>query len=1370
MFLELRDVVILNSNNDSESIYINRVRIYYNFFKILKGKLTESVKEISIIKSKFNVDLNKDSDLISVINSLKTDNNSDKSALPVIKISGKNLDLTIKNDNTTVSVSRLFFTLTNKPDGMEYFMRGEVAGTTDLPLENNNLKLTSFQSKFKITGLINSSFSAFTSRVVLKSLKSNLITLNSLSLQIKREKDALFIRKIEDSSPLDLEIKYGFKDRSIALTVISEEFVPSKYFHLTTSKENIRNWFSASITSDLHIEYSFTRKEVLYKGLLKVTEIDSILPVKFSLTSKLEGDKQSVNFHYLNLVSSMGSLSYSGNITLNNLLPDGILKVRQLKLKGYTISTNLKLSGKGDNFVFDSNYFKINSLSLMNFTGSIRRYKKDFDYTFSFSVDNSAESENKVSIEGNVQIQPHILMQMNIITDNLPLIPFKTLLTKKIISLPESIEEINVDSDVFISTDFSKFSFSILKIKLFDGKNTDNVIRFSATGNNEGMNISGFDAVWEQEKLTGNFDIKRKGKDFFLTGDTVFNTFPYKFTVHYSDKGVFISGDYGLDFALFLSPSGKNFMIHSTSFPVPIKKKVIEVTLDCSGYYLNNSDWKILFNKVNFKNLPLPVPENFFEISGELTQNSILLKSIKYTDSLSSLYGEGKFNYNKKNSYLSGTVNMADIDNQEIYQSTVNYERKKIHLTANFTSAPVERFKKIGLTGLVSGNLEMKGLLDNPDIILSLKLYNGLLKSRPLEFDAGLSLIDKELLIKNFKGKYQSHQLKDGSGRFSFAKGDFFFSALYAGIFGSHQVSSSLSFSGTLSLPEEDKKRTILSIAQNPFSAVFRSRKAAINSENVDNWDMTIKRDFNHDLTFIGGPHNSISVKIEKSGSFDIRTKEGFPVRTHFFGSIKNDKIEAVMEDTQIDMKVLNIIGIDVLSFTRGTAFGKVNVTGSVKDPDFFGILKAYGVSGDLSYLPDQIEPFDTDIIFNGKNMHIKPADLSVSDAVVTTEADFIFNRWIPDIYRINFQSKGKSPLHVLYNVSSIGLEVDGYVNGSFMVDGNQNNLDISGDLKVDNCVITLGQKKKFERENTNSTISVNLNFTTGRKVEFLWPSNTLPILKAYADTNQHLKVVMDGTNDTYTISGDIAVKYGEVYYFQRNFYLSSGSIIFNETEAEFDPILDFKAQIREVDVNGEVVNVYMIIDKKPLSQFSPRFESDPPLSTVEIMSMLGSNVFAQLGGEKIDISSALMLTGDLVSQFGIIRGFEQKIKDIFKLDLFSIRTQMIQNIIVDRFVNNDTVNNISSDLFGRYLDNTTLYLGKYFGNTVFLQTLIQFGTNSPLMMDQRPSGTLQVQTKVSLEWKTPLFLLDFSIEPDFLDPISSINNTSLSLSWGYSY
>ncbi len=73
-------------------------------------------------------------------------------------------------------------------------------------------------------------------------------------------------------------------------------------------------------------------------------------------------------------------------------------------------------------------------------------------------------------------------------------------------------------------------------------------------------------------------------------------------------------------------------------------------------------------------------------------------------------------------------------------------------------------------------------------------------------------------------------------------------------------------------------------------------------------------------------------------------------------------------------------------------------------------------------------------------------------------------------------------------------------------------------------------------------------------------------------------------------IRGDVELKGGEVFYFDRSFYFRTGMIRFNETIDNFDPHLSVRAEIRERDENDEEVKIYLKVENETMSEYSPRF------------------------------------------------------------------------------------------------------------------------------------------------------------------------------------
>jgi hypothetical protein len=163
--------------------------------------------------------------------------------------------------------------------------------------------------------------------------------------------------------------------------------------------------------------------------------------------------------------------------------------------------------------------------------------------------------------------------------------------------------------------------------------------------------------------------------------------------------------------------------------------------------------------------------------------------------------------------------------------------------------------------------------------------------------------------------------------------------------------------------------------------------------------------------------------------------------------------------------------------------------------------------------------------------------------------------------------------------------------------------------------------------------------------------------------------------------------------------------------------------------------------------------------------------VFTELGGNEIRLSSAIAMTSGIVlNQFGFFRGFEEAVKDIFRLDLFSIRTQMLENLLVEGIFGPDAQEGSTVTTLSRYLDNTTLFLGKYLNDDIFIEAMVGLRVRNMNLEEEYRREEFVVDTEISLEWKTPLALLEFSFMPDMTDLFGKPPIFSLALSWGFSF
>jgi hypothetical protein len=191
-----------------------------------------------------------------------------------------------------------------------------------------------------------------------------------------------------------------------------------------------------------------------------------------------------------------------------------------------------------------------------------------------------------------------------------------------------------------------------------------------------------------------------------------------------------------------------------------------------------------------------------------------------------------------------------------------------------------------------------------------------------------------------------------------------------------------------------------------------------------------------------------------------------------------------------------------------------------------------------------------------------------------------------------------------------------------------------------------------------------------------------------------------------------------------------------------------------------------MIIDNAPISSFTARFESNPPLSQMEIISLLGQNLTGTPGSENQG-RELIFTSTELLTQFRVIRRFEREVRSLFNLDMFSIRTQVLQNAMMQLTGLNQPPAGENRSQFGNYFDNTTIFFGKYIGADMFLQTILSVRYD-PARADEAWGG-LKLEPDIGIEWRGPLFNIQWNLVPQHPENLY-MDDLSFTLSWDWSF
>jgi len=744
-------------------------------------------------------------------------------------------------------------------------------------------------------------------------------------------------------------------------------------------------------------------------------------------------------------------------------------------------------------------------------------------------------------------------------------------------------------------------------------------------------------------------------------------------------------------------------------------------------------------------------------------------------DKFSTLKGNGTVSLSFPPNYaLSGWVQLDADENKlvgspkESYTAMFSLLPESLDAEVFFTGSPISRIAELPISGNIRGNIDISGPLSDLMYSVNASMTGGRLNNDPFGFQTSLVLSGQNLRLQSLDVRMLNTRFDNSSGEADFENGTLDFSTTISGIARKKPLKGNLAVQ--LSTSGDKMIEGISDLQEVNFTGRISLKDLYFSGHKVRDWDIALSKE-DETVEFTGGPEESLSGSFLTGGDFTIVLTDPLPLTFVSNGKLEKGMISMRIDDFYWDYS--SFVRLDLIPYfrmTEGIFTGSAVLTGPFNDPDFNGVFYGRGVKGGIPLMPDEFGPVDARLVFDGNNLSARNLDFPVGPGRAAGDLVFEVDHWIPRAYDIRMRTYGSQGVRL--KDTFFGINTDGYGTGDIVIVGDRNGVDIDGTITGQSFAITLenlGSPRK--KRDSDYGLDIDLTILTGSQIEFFWPAKALPILRATAAAGEEVSISYNSVKDSFSVVGDIGVQGGQVYYFSRNFYLREGVLSFNENQDKFDPRLTMRAEIYEVDNEGERVKIAMILDDTPLSQFSPQFESEPLLTNAEIFALLGQDLIIELGGENIDIAKALLFTGDVVSQFSVMRSFEDRIKQLLRLDLFSVRTQMLENIVLEKVLGDETIPlSTGGTSFGKYFDNTTIIGGKQIGKDIFLEMMIRLNSKNVYISDLEYFDKLEVESEISIEWETPIALLELTFKPEVDNFVSSLDNTMLALSWRFSF
>ncbi|MDR0722452.1 MAG: translocation/assembly module TamB [Treponema sp.] len=1423
--LDIRNIRIYGEDA-SPLISIARVRISYSLITLISGEIPQSIRSIQLDRPLIAIDMQRDADLLTFFSVF-----TGERAVPVslAEVLNQEARLQIRDGSCGIIAGSEQYTLDGL--GLEaFFEQGMLRfqGQWNATAEVGSLLPEPLTARMdcRITGTYTGDFKEGSANLQLSSISGSLgskeqrFRIRPMAFTLALTEQGLALKKQADQAPFDFTADYDFRSGQISGALECEAFSPQAFLTLEGPLKDYTQWLdlstsgNASFVLDTLPGTGGIRYDLSLAGQIP----PDLLPVgQGSFSIQGSGTGTAFTFRNLSLQFPQGHLQYQGKLGLSPFAPQGQVSISNLSLSGTgAIAGHIQVFTRNREIGFQGTELTFGSVPLVSLQGSV--FLEEKGLMFSVSLDPLGNRDGEVtgdppveaeeaeasatthtdgfgSVEGFWDYAPqygeiHLVLDSFSAVDILALVrPFQTIpevagMADLVVSSTQGtalpMDRIRVSTEAFVSTDFTRFSYHAPHFMVTYAEQGP-VFTGVISGTNQYVECTEAQIQLTEDPITlsGYADLRSlEGVAFSLSAS--YRDRPYHLEGMILDRhSISIQGSYGLKAYINMTDfGGYSGYIEAENIPVPYQGQFARLSLMSSIRYDTPDFWYFDLDHLELADLHTPLaPRIALRITGRADQKGASFPEVLFDDGRGAMSGNLSLVWDRHFSDISGVMHMGTESGEERYDLEAHFKDKRLRLYLDGSNMQVLRFVNDPYNMVASGDLRVSwDSMESFSGEVQLDSLSAVIADTPLHM-SGSGTINPEVLTLRTMG-IQYGELKLQMPFFQInlpeqrAEGGAQIQMLVPG------RDLDMSFTIGMDFKPIDSWFRIGEVA-NAFTGVMHVEQVRFNTfQEKESFDFVFSRT-NSVISISGGPQDMIRIQISDKGDFYAGLSNPSPIRGTLVGTIGAKTIDVQAPDVYVDLAALGALFPaeiqKIVTISGGFATASIQISGSLGDPDFFGIAQGYSVRLQVpQYVTQDIRPVPITVVLQGNEMSFGPIPAAVGSGQGTITGWFQFARWIPNTFTLTIQVPSESPIP--FNYDSLGIVVQGITWGTLKLSMQDFVFSIHGDLAAQNTEITVNAEKLAAGSdgmelNTPFITSIVTDITlhAGRKVEFIWPTKEFPILQAYADQGSSLRITSDSATNHYSLTGDVNLRSGEIFYFERSFYLREGLLSFNENEVQFDPTISARAEVRDQTSEGPVT-ISMIIDNAPLQSFTARFESTPPLSQIEIFSMLGQSIVGAPteGSDKVQYAF-LASTADILAQTQLFRHFQRRIRDFLFLDMFSFRTQLLQNIVSQSIIPQDDVNR---SVFGNSFDNTAVFLGKYIGPDVFLQVITSLRYNEHRRdLEMLSPGNLNlpggytIEPDIGMELHGPLFDIRVNVVPRHLEAMF-VNDVSCTLTW----
>lgn len=1414
--------------NKQEILSVKKLYIRYNIFKILKGDFENAFSRLLISDITFNINQELIDSISKTINeqlqnpqnqnsdsgqeqiqenenlSSKSENQSQNfdlnRNLRFLRELAFNLPFDVnlrnikaeysnKNDSFFVMLRELNFQKDRINQSLSSNLNGILSAKLDV------LDGKTFGTRFRIDGNLSNLLSGASLRIFFDDYARSDFSLKHLENLLVYQNSSLELRSVQQDNNYNFFMRYEKNPSVLKAELLLNDLDPFTLIRGNSYPQIILDIMGTKISGKSDFTFDFSDFKYNWNTNNSLELSKNLSPSGQKISFNLSGDNDFVNVNSLNASGEIASFVFSGKFDIKNLIPEAYLNLEYYKIpNGNKISAELFVQPNRDGFVcfipelnLGKQSFSALELSVDKIAPSMNFTFDGFDYSHSeyekpgsIHLDGSLSTGNSSELQTSVSVDSFFL-------DSIARSSFFFLESDSTEnSVVETLNPFITSFELYLDTDFKNFTFNSPYL-LFANTQVDRQVLFlSVDGSENAINLSQFDLIFDKNSLVlnANADISPEDGQVIFNTSLTFNSIPYDFSGIYSDKWINLTGSYGFELSLDL----KDGFVGSTRFdslPVSYENFLFSLGTDIEFDYKNFEDFNV--NIINFTldelNGVLRTHPKF-TMSASVDKNGFVASSINISDSLSVLSGT---------SYALWNVNNGFFDNMNLNLSLKNeISSQSINLNGQITN-PLQRqlngksivqdfyfslnadvnefpmafiFPEQQNDDSLSAVITATGTLENPYISVNLSGLSYSMGGLPLTAQGNFNLVEGIFSIENLDGSWNGFYVSSSSANIDLSKME-------------GNLNTNLSWylnSKSLDLPLEvrlenlDDKKEKFTVPEN-FILSFYCPQIEGNLIENQNHDLNLQiiRSKGR-FDFISDEYLGFYGEMTDDGFMNFAVAEDKSFHFNLNGSIINNVMNLSLNNVYLDLSKFNsIINSDFFSVYKAVLEGNLNITGLATDPN----LDGYAVLNDVeinfpSFVPEHVFTSQIPIDFSQEEIVVPETSFTIKDGKLKVSAVVELDRWALSGLDMNLLTEKNKDIPVDIKVPLVRVQGLTSIDAKLTMD--EGNLDLLGDIGIRNSEISLltntGNSANFDFGENNSSsnsmnVNIGINLTVGQKVQIVLN----PLIRGLIAPNTPISFNMDMASGLWNLKGDVVLRGGELSYLNRNFYLKEGRIILNETQNYFNPFITVRAETREHDENGDPITITVSAIRQNVSNFQATMYSTPAKSETEILSILGQ----MAAGDATSAGNFLLSTVDYGVSVTLIRKLEGALRDLFNFDIFSIRTSLLQNVLKQGFnINTDSEKaTFGSNLF----DNSTVYIGKYFGSSIYADALMHWSYDESKASKADETGGLVFQPEVGLELDSPFANIRWSYAPDLGDFGSSwAAASSITLSWRISF